>query len=199
MSSEHAHFLVLFEESNGTARRKRASAASPGAPAEKRGRPPRASRLGRVSSRTAGAGTGQQPRVPAVDHPGPRGRQRRAAVGERGDPVRQRGAAEHQRGARHRQGGAAVDQRGAEHRQRGAARPQRGAEPRQQRSRQPAGQRPDRHRHRRGRPAHPALHADGGEGPQPHPARRRPPDRPYQAEHRLPRSRGADRRRSSTR
>ena len=68
------------------------------------------------------ARAGGEPRVPAVDHPGARSRQRGAAVGQRGNPVEQRGAAVDQRGARHREGRAAVDQRGAEHRQRRAAR-----------------------------------------------------------------------------
>ena len=94
-----------------------------------------ASRQGRAASRrrssiaSPSAGTGRQPRVPPVDHPGPGGGQRGTAVGQRGNPLQQRGTAKHQRRARHRQGGTAKHQRGAEHRQRGAAGPQRRAEP----------------------------------------------------------------------
>ncbi len=57
----------------------------------------------------------------------------------------------------------------------------------------------DRDRDRGERPAHPALHADGGERAQPDSRRRRPADRPHQAEHRLPGPRGADHARRSTR
>ena len=56
----------------------------------------------RASRQLAARSCAATPRVPAVDHPGPRGGERGAAVGERGDPLQQRGAAEHQRGARHR-------------------------------------------------------------------------------------------------
>ena len=158
------------------ARRAERSAPAPTARPRPRTRPRRPPRHADAAARAGG-----QPRVPAVDHPGARGRQRGAAVGQRGDPLEQRGAAVHQRGARHREGGAAVHQRGAEHGQRGAARPQRGAEPRQQRPAQPARQRADRHRDRQRRPAHPPLHADGREAAEPDPRRRRPADRPHQA------------------
>ena len=51
-------------------------------------------REGRRASAAAAARAGGQPRVPPVDHPGARSRQRGAAVGQRGDPLEQRGAAE---------------------------------------------------------------------------------------------------------
>ncbi len=99
---------ALRRHGAGAVRRRRSR---PRPPAGSRRRPIRA----RTPASSASRRSWRQPRVPAVDHPGARGRQRGAAVGQRGDPLQQRGAAVHQRGARHRQGGAAVHQRGAQH------------------------------------------------------------------------------------
>ena len=80
------HFLVLFEQAapESTAR-------WPG-PWRRGADEPRPD-TGRIADHPAAARAGRQPRIPAVDHPGPRGHQRGAAVGQRGDPLQQRGAA----------------------------------------------------------------------------------------------------------
>jgi two-component system CheB/CheR fusion protein len=139
----------------------------------------------------APAGDRRPARVPPVGHRGAGEHQRGVEERQRGDPVVQRGAAEHQRGAADGQGGGAVGQRGALDGERGVAAPERRTGAGEQRPGEPARRGRAADRDGRPRPAHPPVHAAGGEGVQPDPDRRRPADQRHQVEPAGGRLRGA--------